>query len=100
MQILITHASLVRTRVLHFNRWQLALRRWWCSSVVLMLLSGAIYHFIFLKAAREGWPVVSQWSSWSCATRSRSANASCARTSTRWRCASARCRPSWSSSRR
>ena len=25
-----------------------------------MLLSGAVYHFIFLKAAREGWPVVSQ----------------------------------------
>ena len=28
--------------------------------VVLMLLSGTIYHLIFLKAAREGWPVVSQ----------------------------------------
>jgi murein DD-endopeptidase MepM/ murein hydrolase activator NlpD len=26
----------------------------------LMMLSGAIYHFVFLKAAREGWPVVSQ----------------------------------------
>lgn len=26
----------------------------------MMLLSGAVYHFIFLKAARERWPVVSQ----------------------------------------
>jgi hypothetical protein len=25
-----------------------------------MMLSGTIYHFVFLKAAREGWPVVSQ----------------------------------------
>src|SRR5688500_11586177 len=59
MQILITHGSLARTRVLHFNRWQLA-----GALVVLMaaltLLSGTIYHFVFLKAAREGWPVVSQ----------------------------------------
>jgi murein DD-endopeptidase MepM/ murein hydrolase activator NlpD len=28
--------------------------------VLLMLVSGAVYHFVFLKAAREGWPVVSQ----------------------------------------
>ncbi len=28
--------------------------------VVLTLLSGTIYHFVFLKAARDGWPVVSQ----------------------------------------
>jgi murein DD-endopeptidase MepM/ murein hydrolase activator NlpD len=27
---------------------------------VLTLLSGTVYHFVFLKAAREGWPVVSQ----------------------------------------
>src|SRR5205814_4015873 len=28
--------------------------------LALLLLSGAIYHYFFLKAAREGWPVVSQ----------------------------------------
>jgi murein DD-endopeptidase MepM/ murein hydrolase activator NlpD len=59
MQILITHGSLARTRVLHFNRWQLA-----GALVALLLvmtaLSGTVYHFVFLKAAREGWPVVSQ----------------------------------------
>ena len=30
MQIMITHGTLARTRVLHFNRWQLARRRWRC----------------------------------------------------------------------
>jgi len=58
MQVLITHGSLARTRVLQFRRWQILL-----GAVVLagllMLLSGTVYHFVFLKAAREGWPVVS-----------------------------------------
>lgn len=59
MQILITHGTLARTRVLHFNRWQVAAML--VSLVaVLTLLSGTVYHFIFLKAARDGWPVVSQ----------------------------------------
>jgi murein DD-endopeptidase MepM/ murein hydrolase activator NlpD len=59
MQILITHGSLARTRVLHFNRWQLAAAL--CALVAtLTLLSGTVYNFVFLKAAREGWPVVSQ----------------------------------------
>ena len=59
MQIMITHGSMARTRVLHFNRLQLAgiLAG---LVIVLLLLSGTIYHVIFLKAAREGWPVVSQ----------------------------------------
>jgi len=59
MQILITHGSLARTRVMHFNRWQL-LGALFALVVVLTLLSGTVYHFVFLKAAREGWPVVSQ----------------------------------------
>lgn len=58
MQILITHGSLARTRVLHFNRWQLAGALLGLIAA-LMLLSGTVYHVIFLKAAREGWPVVS-----------------------------------------
>jgi murein DD-endopeptidase MepM/ murein hydrolase activator NlpD len=59
MQIMITHGSMARTRVLQFSRWQLVALGV-ALVVLLMLLSGAIYHFIFLKAAREGWPVVSQ----------------------------------------
>jgi len=59
MQILITHGTMARTRVLHFNRWQLGAALG-ALIVVLTLLSGTVYHFVFLKAAREGWPVVSQ----------------------------------------
>ncbi len=59
MQLLITHGSMARSRVLHFNRWQLVLAGA-VLAALLMLLSGTIYHVVFLKAAREGWPVVSQ----------------------------------------
>ena len=59
MQILITHGSLARSRVIHLQRWQVVLALFALISV-LTLLSGTVYHFIFLKAAREGWPVVSQ----------------------------------------
>ena len=59
MQIMITHGGLSRTRVVHVSPIQMIL-----SSIVLvtaiLLTSGAIYHYFFLKAAREGWPVVSQ----------------------------------------
>ena len=58
MQLLVTHGSMARTRVLQFQRWQLLLATL-VLAVLLMLVSGAVYHFIFLKAAREGWPVVS-----------------------------------------
>jgi murein DD-endopeptidase MepM/ murein hydrolase activator NlpD len=59
MQILITHSSMARTRTLHFSRLQMfgALLG---LVLGLLLLSGAVYHFVFLKAVREGWPVVSQ----------------------------------------
>lgn len=59
MQILITDSSLVRSRALHFRRWQIALAALLLTGV-LMAISGLVYHFIFLTAAREGWPVVSQ----------------------------------------
>lgn len=58
MQIMITHSSLVRTRVLHFSRLQLAAMGL-ALVLALVMLSGTVYHFIFLKAAREGWPLVS-----------------------------------------
>ncbi len=58
MQVLITHGSLARTRVLHFSRRQL-LAALALLVALLLLLSGTVYHFVFLKAAREGWPVVS-----------------------------------------
>jgi murein DD-endopeptidase MepM/ murein hydrolase activator NlpD len=59
MQVLITHGRMARTRVMQFSAPQIVLA---VLSLIflLMLLSGAIYHFVFLKAARERWPVVSQ----------------------------------------
>ena len=56
MQLLITHGRMARTRVLQFHRWQLVLAAL-LLAFALMLVSGAVYHFVFLKAAREGWPV-------------------------------------------
>lgn len=58
MQLLITHGSMARSRVLNFHRWQAVLAVL-LLAFGLMLASGAVYHFVFLKAAREGWPVVS-----------------------------------------
>ena len=59
MQILITHGSLAQSRVLQFNRLQLGAALA-VLAALLMVLSGAIYHFVFLTAVRDGWPVVSQ----------------------------------------
>ena len=59
MQIMITHGGMARTRVLHISPARIVVSA--CVLVVaLLLMSGAIYHYFFLKAAREGWPVVSQ----------------------------------------
>ena len=59
MQIIITHGSLARTRVLRMNRLQLVAGALLLVAL-LMALSGAIYHYVFLKAAQAGWPVVSR----------------------------------------
>lgn len=63
MQILITDGTLARNRVLHLRRWQLVAGAA-VMAVILLLVSGAVYHYLFLKAAREGWPVVSQLVRW------------------------------------
>ena len=59
MQVMITHGSVARTRVLSFSRWQLVVAAL-LLAFMLMLTSGAVYHFVFLKAVQQGWPVVSQ----------------------------------------
>jgi len=59
MQILITDSSLLRTRALHVTRWQFALVALLVVAAV-MAASAALYHFTFLTAAREGWPVMGQ----------------------------------------
>jgi murein DD-endopeptidase MepM/ murein hydrolase activator NlpD len=59
MQILITDGALGRTRAFNLNGWQIGVIVLG-SVLALLLLSGAIYHYILVKAANEGWPVVSQ----------------------------------------
>ena len=63
MQIMITHDVSARVRVLQLSRIQLALLALGLV-FALMLMSGAVYHWFFLKAAREGWPVVSSVVKW------------------------------------
>ncbi len=62
MQILITDGRL-RTFSLSIRAWQLGLMAL-LGVLSILLLSGAVYHFVFLKAAREGWPIVSQVVHW------------------------------------
>jgi murein DD-endopeptidase MepM/ murein hydrolase activator NlpD len=58
MQIILTHGPAARSRVFQVSPWQLVLAA--AALVVTMLLaSGTVYHVLFQKAAREGWPVVS-----------------------------------------
>ena len=59
MQILITHGRWARTRAMQISPLRIAFLSLLLVFALLML-SGATYHFVFLKAAREGWPVVSQ----------------------------------------
>jgi len=59
MQVLITDSSLAPSRTLHFTGWQLGAALV-ALTAVLLLVASAVYHFVFLTAAREGWPVVSQ----------------------------------------
>jgi murein DD-endopeptidase MepM/ murein hydrolase activator NlpD len=59
MQILITHGSAARSRVIQLSPVQMILAGF-VVLVLMLLLSGTIYHYLFQKAAREGWPVVSQ----------------------------------------
>ena len=59
MQILVTGGGTSRTRVFNIHWVQLALAGAGLL-LALLLLSGTVYHVVFLKAARDGWPVVSQ----------------------------------------
>lgn len=59
MQIMMTHNGSGRTRTMNVSRSQLLVTAVG-ALLLLLLFSGTVYHFVFLKAAREGWPVVSQ----------------------------------------
>lgn len=57
MHFIITDASLARSRAIHLSGTRLALAIL-SLSLALMLVAAGMYHWVFLKGAREGWPIV------------------------------------------
>lgn len=57
MQLIITDAWLAKTRAIHLSGRKLLLAAV-LASFALILLAMGLYHWVFLKGAREGWPLV------------------------------------------
>ena len=57
MQLIITDAWLVKSRAFHLSGSKLFMAVV-ASSFALMLISAGLYHWVFLKGAREGWPII------------------------------------------
>ncbi len=57
MQLIITDAWLIKSRAFHLSGSKL-LAAIVASSFLLILVSAGMYHWVFLKGAREGWPVI------------------------------------------
>ena len=57
MQLIITDAWMARSRAIHLSGGQLILVLA-SLCIALMLVSAGVYHWILLKGARDGWPVI------------------------------------------
>ena len=57
MHFIITDAWLARSRAIHLSGTRLGIAVVMLS-VVLMVMAAGLYHWVFLKGAREGWPVI------------------------------------------
>ena len=57
MHFIITDAWLAKSRAIHLSGTKLVLALL-SLSLALMLVAAGLYHWVFLKGAREGWPVV------------------------------------------
>ena len=57
MQMIITDAWLARSRAIHLSGRRLVLAGL-VLSFLLTLVAAGLYHWVFLKGAREGWPVI------------------------------------------
>lgn len=57
MQLIIMDTRLARSRTIHLTGGRL-LAASFAASLVLMCVAALLYHLVFLKGAREGWPVV------------------------------------------
>ena len=57
MHLIITDAWLARSRAIHLTGTRLLVTGL-ALSLSLMLTAAGLYHWVFLKGAREGWPIV------------------------------------------
>lgn len=57
MHLIIMDAWLAKSRAIHLSGVQLLVAAL-ASALALMLVAAGLYHWVFLKGAREGWPVV------------------------------------------
>ena len=57
VHLIITDAWLAKSRAVHLSGTRLVLSGL-VLSLLLMVVAAALYHWVFLKGAREGWPVV------------------------------------------
>lgn len=57
MQLIITDAWLAKSRAIYLSGTRLVVAGF-VAAMVLMLVAAGLYHWVFLKGAREGWPVV------------------------------------------
>jgi len=57
MHLIITDAWLARSRAIHLSGTRLVLSAL-LMSLVLMVVAAGLYHWVFLKGARERWPIV------------------------------------------
>ncbi|MBL0393155.1 M23 family metallopeptidase [Ramlibacter monticola] len=57
MQLIITDAWLARSRAIHLSGTRMV-AAFLAVSLALMLIAAALYHWVFLKGARERWPVI------------------------------------------
>ncbi len=57
MHVIITDARLARSRAIHLSGLQLVMAAL-LAAFILMVLAAAMYHWIFVRGAREGWPVI------------------------------------------
>jgi hypothetical protein len=57
VHLIITDAWLAKSRAIYLNGSQLVLAGL-VAALALMLVAAGLYHWVFLKGAREGWPVI------------------------------------------
>ena len=57
MHLIITDAWLAKSRAIHLNGNRLLVAGF-IAALLLMLVAAGMYHWVFLKGARDGWPIV------------------------------------------